>query len=77
MQPATGTGVSDTGNGPQRGANHKAELQADDVDKPAAQRLEKGVGQLKSADNPRILFGGNAERDLQPGAIIPRELRVM
>ena len=65
VQPATGTGMSDTGNGPQGGANHKAELQADDVDKPAAQRLEKGIGQLKSADNPRILFGGDAERDLQ------------
>ena len=77
MQPATGTGMSDTGNGPQGGANHKAELQADDVDKPAAQRLEKGGGPLKSADDPRILFVVMPSETFSSGAIIPRELRVM
>ena len=50
---------------PQGGADHKAKLQADDVDKPAAQRLENRVSQLKRADDPRVLFGSNAEGRFQ------------
>ena len=65
MQPAAGTGVRDTGHRPQRGANHKAQLEPDDVDKPAAQRLEDGISQLKCADDPRILLGGNTESGFQ------------
>ena len=65
VQPATGPGVGDTGQRPQGGADHKAKLQADDVDKPAAQRLENRVSQLKRADDPRVLFGSNAEGRFQ------------
>ena len=65
VQPATGPGVGDTGQRPQGGADHKPELQADDVDKPAAQRLENRVSQLKRADDPRVLFGSNAEGRFQ------------
>ena len=52
MQPASRTGMGNAGDGPQRGANHKAELEADYVDEPAAERLENGIGQLKCADYP-------------------------
>ena len=65
VQPAAGPGVGDTGQRPQGGADHKPELQADDVDKPATERLENRVSQLKRADDPGILFGGNAERRFQ------------
>lgn len=52
VQPASRTGMGNAGDGPQRGANHKAELEADYVDEPAAERLENGIGQLKCADYP-------------------------
>ena len=62
VQPAPRAGMGDAGDGPQRGADHKAELEANDVDKPAAERLKNGIRQLKSADDPRVLFSGNTER---------------
>ena len=62
VQPAPRPGMGDAGDGPQGGADHKAELEANNVDKPAAERLENGVRQLKSADDPRVLFSGNTER---------------
>ena len=52
VQPAPRPGMGDAGDGPQGGADHKAELEANNVDKPAAERLENGVRQLKSADYP-------------------------
>ena len=65
VQPAASPGVGDTGQRPQGSADHKPELQADDVDKPATERLENRVSQLKRADDPGILFGGNTERRFQ------------
>ena len=52
VQPASGARVEDTHQRPDPGADHKANLQADDVNQPAAQGLENGVGDLKRADYP-------------------------
>jgi hypothetical protein len=46
---------------PDPGADHKANLQANDVNQPAAQRLENGIGDLKRADDPGVLLGGDPE----------------
>jgi hypothetical protein len=37
---------------PETRADHKANFQADDINQPATQRLENGVGNLERADYP-------------------------
>jgi hypothetical protein len=43
----------------------KPTFQADNINQPAAQRLENGVSELKGTDNPGVLFGGDAEAGFQ------------
>ena len=61
MQPASGARVKNTHQRPDPGADHKANLQADDVNQPAAQGLENGIGDLERADDPGVLLGGDPE----------------
>ena len=61
MQPASGTRVEDTHQRPDPGADHKADFQADDVNQPAAQGLENGIGDLERTDDPGVLLGGDPE----------------
>ncbi|MNR21697.1 hypothetical protein D3C85_1386110 [compost metagenome] len=59
MQPTAGSGVEDTHQRPNPGADHKANLQANYVNQPAAQGLEQGISNLEGADDPGVLFGGD------------------
>lgn len=61
VQPASGPRVEDTHQRPDPGADHKANLQANNVNQPAAQGLENGVGDLERADYPGVLLGGDPE----------------
>ena len=61
MQPASGPRVENTHQRPNTGADHKTNLQADDVNQPAAQGLENGVGDLESPDDLGVLLGGDPE----------------
>ena len=77
MQPAPGTRVENTHQRPDPGANHKANLQADHVDQPAAQRLENGVGDLECPDDPEYCSVVIPRLSFSSGARMPSEFRVM
>ena len=67
MQPAPGTCVEDTHQRPNPGADHKANLEADNVNQPAAKGLENGIGDLERADDSRVLLGGDTKALFQLG----------
>lgn len=61
VQPASGARVENTHQRPDPGADHKANLQANDVNQPAAQGLENGIGDLEGANDPGVLLCGDPE----------------
>ena len=61
VQPASGARMENTHQRPDPGADHKANLEADNVNQPAAKGLENGIGDLEGADDPGVLLGGDPE----------------
>ena len=61
MQPASGSRMENTHQRPETRTDHKTNLQADDINQPATQRLENGVGNLERAHYPGVLLGGDAQ----------------
>ena len=77
VQPASGARVENTHQRPDPGADHKANLQANDVNQPAAQGLENGIGDLEGANDPEYCSVVIPRLSFSSGARIPKEFRVM